>query len=451
MRPTTSAVHGTDLGTADAAGDLDAVDLADPALFAHGDPHRVWRVLRRHDPVHWQDGRDRPGFWSVTKLADAEAILRDHRTFTSERGVLLDLVGTDDPAGGHQLAVTDPPRHTRIRAVLQQTLAARAGSSQVTAIRARVQDCLAAWPDGDVFDLAMSLAPLPTAIMGDLMGLPAPDWPMLARLTSAAVAPADPEYQTAGGIDATRQHAYRQLFVYLQEQVVRRRRASGDDLISLLLTAEVDGRRLEPSEVVSNSLNLILGANVTTPHVLPALLLDEDGIDRDGFGGDQPGRYRAVATRPHLLDSAVEEALRWASPTNHFLRYAVRDTEIRGTGIRAGDAVVVWFGSANRDEDAFADPYTFNPRRRPNRHLAFGVGPHYCVGHSIARTTVRVLFSELVDRFEDLVQAGPVQHLHSNLIAGVTHLSAVARRRRGRTARPASSAGLAAATPASLP
>jgi cytochrome P450 len=187
----------------------------------------------------------------------------------------------------------------------------------------------------------------------------------------------------------------------------------------------VDGRTMSPGEVMSNCYSVLLGAVVTTPHS-PNYMMTEhigDGI-LDAWAAD-------LSATP----TAVEEALRLASPVSHFMRYAVTDTEIRGTKIKAGQAVVSWLGAANRDGDVFPDPQRFDLRRRPNKHLAFGIGPHYCVGHTVARVTLRILFNELLSRFTAFEPAGEATRLHSNFISGYKHLPITARLARG-TGRP---------------
>lgn len=386
-------------------------DLVDPQLYSDGDPHEIWRALRRHEPVSWQQVDAERGFWSVTTHADADVVLRDHALFTSERGTLLNLLGTDDPAGGRQMAATDPPRHTRMREPLQRALSIKAVDAYRERIRGIVVDLLTPLADGMV-DLASAMAAMPMAVTGTIMGLPAADWPRLTRLTTAAVAPDDEKFQLAEGPAATLSTAHRELFAYFQDAVVGRRAAPGDDLISLLLTMQVEDRRLSMSEIVSNCYSLLLGANVTTPHVASTAVATQAGT----------GVLEDWAAHPGCTVSGTEEALRWASPANHFMRYATRDVELHGVPIRAGDAVVVWLGSANRDEDVFDDPYRFDIRRRPNKHIAFGIGPHYCVGHSVARVTLRVFFAELLSRFTDIALAGVAQRLRSNFVAGIKHL-----------------------------
>jgi cytochrome P450 len=391
--------------------DLAGVDLMSAAVHATGDPHRIWREMRRRAPVCWQPVDGRRGFWSATTLADVSAVLRDHSAFTAQRGSVLDLLGADDPAGGRQLAVTDPPRHTAMRAPVQHALSMRAITPEDARIAAEVDRILAGTANG-VFDLAELAGQLPMAVAGGLLGVDRQDWPRLTRLTQMAVAPREPSYQIQSDPDATLRTAHRELFAYFSRLVAQRERSPRDDLISLLLRIEVDGGRLDPEEVVANCYGLVLGANVTTPHVASAAVQALMGT----------GGWSDWAAHPDLLDSGVEEALRWSSPANHFMRYAVHDVVLGGAAIAAGDAVVAWIGSANRDESEFEDPFRFDIRRHPNRHVAFGVGPHYCVGHALARAGLRHFLAGLLRRFADFEPAGAVAHLHSNFIAGFTRL-----------------------------
>jgi cytochrome P450 len=390
-------------------------DLVAPGLYGTGDPHRIWRRMRRGSPVSWQPVDD-GGFWSVTRYHDVERVLRDHGTFTSERGSLLNLLGRDDPAGGRQMAVTDPPRHTRMRAPLQRALSIRNAENDADRIRRIVRGLLAPLRQGEPFDFAAAMAALPMAVIGSTMDLPEPDWPRLTTLTSAAIAPDDPEFRGPHGADATLAAAHRELFAYFQDIVADRRGHPGDDLISLLLTMELDGARLAPGEIVSNCYSLLLGANVTTAQPPTAAVLELAGTDRFGKWAADPG----------LLSTGVEEALRWSSPAQHFMRYAVSDVDLGDVTVRAGDAVVAWLASANRDEEVFAEPDTFKVGRRPNKHVAFGVGPHYCIGHTVARVTLRVLFAELLAGFTGIELAGEPDRLHSNFVAGIKHLMVTA-------------------------
>lgn len=404
------------------AVDIDGVDLRDPALFKHGDPHAVWQAMRARDPVHWQEpGDGGVGFWSVTKYRDVEAVLRDYRTFTSEGGTLLTLLGQRDPASGQQLSATDPPRHTQMRAPMQRFLVGRGIERHRELVRAEARRLLAPALSGETFDFARAVHSLPVVMFGTLMDLPAADWPRLTELAEMAVAPDDPVHQLSAGPDATKQRAHRELFAYFQDAATKRRKAPGEDLLSLLLTMLIDGAPLERGAVMANCYLLLIGSTVTVPEV-PKAALAELVWQR---------RYREWAEHPELIESGVEEALRWASPANHVLRYATEPTSLGGADIAAGDAVVVWYSSANRDEEVFPDPYRFDIRRQPNRHLTFGAGPHYCVGFLIARMTLRILFEELFTMFEDFEPGGPVEHVASNFVAGITSLPVVGTPRPG--------------------
>ncbi|GAB3464629.1 cytochrome P450 [Actinophytocola sediminis] len=396
--------------------DLSTVDLTDPVLHAEGDPHAVWQAMRAREPVRWQQVRPGLGFWSVTRFAEADEVLRDHTRFTSQRGTMLTLLGKDDPAGGRQMAATDPPKHTAMREPLQRALSPRRVEQHAPRIREAIRTLLAPALDGGPMDFAQAMIMLPMTAAGTIMDLPTEDWPRLTELTTTSIAPDDPEFQGPAGPQKTLEAAHRELFAYFQDIVARRRRAPGEDLISLLLGMEIDGRRLGTGEILSNCYSLLLGANVTTPYVPNAAVAELAGTPRMA---DLLASTATIAT-------AVEESLRWASPASHFMRYAVRDVVLCDTRIEAGEAVVVWLGSANRDESVFTDPFTFDLRRRPNRHMAFGAGPHYCVGHTVARLSLRLLFEELVATFEDIEPAGEPARLRSNFVAGIKHLDVVA-------------------------
>ncbi|MDT0482745.1 MULTISPECIES: cytochrome P450 [Streptomyces] len=399
--------------------DLESVDLTDSVLYGKGDPHSIWNAMRRRDPVRWQQVDDTLGFWSVTKFDDADLVLRDHTLFTSQRGTMLFLLGKEDPARGRQMAATDPPRHTRMRAPMQRALTNKQVEKYREAVTGEVRRLLEPALSGEQFDFAGSMMTLPMTAAGTMMGLPRADWPRLTQLTTMSIAPDDPEFAGPNGADETLKEAHRELFAYFHDILRERRNNLGDDLISLLLGMEIDGRSLETGAILSNCYSLILGANVTTPFV-------PTGAMAEIVGTPALDEWRAD---PKLLNTGVDEALRWSSPTNHFMRYALQDIELRGKKIRAGDAVVVWLGSANRDEEVFGDPFTFDIRRKPNRHMAFGSGPHYCVGHTVARMTMKILFTELFESFDDFELAGEVEHLHSNFVAGIKHMPMIAKPR----------------------
>jgi cytochrome P450 len=395
-------------------------DLFDPVLFSDGDAHAIWQRLRGLDRLERTQVDEDRGFWSVVTYADADRVLRETSTFTSERGTMLDLLGTDDPVGGRQLAATDPPQHTKMSAHLKRAMAVKAVDRQREMIRELVLELIMPLGDGGTFDFGQAMLAMPMSVTGTMMGLPREDWTWLNRLTTMCIAADDHEYQEPGGKDATTELAHRELFAYFQDLVRYRRDHLGDDLISVLISTRFDGRTMSPGEIVSNCYSLLLGANVTTPHG-PNFVMAE-------FIGT--GLLEDWAAHPEADTTGMEESLRWASPVNHLLRYATRDVVVHDTPIAAGEAVVVWPGAADRDEAQFPAAGTFDIRRRPNKHLAFGIGPHYCIGHSVARIGLKILYGEMFTWFEDFRPAGPAQRLRSTFVSGYKHVPITARRRR---------------------
>lgn len=400
--------------------DLGSVDLFDPETYITGDAHGVWHVLRQRAPVYRQTLSDGRSFASVTRHADVSAVLRDHTRFTSRHGTLLSILGSPDPAGDKMMAASDPPVHSLMRAPMSKAFSHAALLAQEPGIRRVVHRLLSPLLDGEPWDLAVACAGFPMAFTGTLMGLPKADWPRLTRLTTMAIAPEDPAFQDGGAGDDTLAAAHHELFEYFSEQCqVPGRR---DDLIGFLRQMRTGGHPLRLDELVYNCYSLLLGANVTTPHAIAATV--------QAFI-EHPDQYRRLTGGPQQTATAVEEGLRWASPANHFMRYAVTETELGGVPVRAGEAVVAWLGSANRDERVFDEPYRFDVGRTPNRHVAFGFGPHYCIGAPLARIALRLLFGEIVRLVEEFRPAGTVVHLRSNFVAGIRNMPVIARLRRG--------------------
>jgi cytochrome P450 len=397
------------------------VDLRDPALFGAGDPHSVWHSLRAFDPVHWQDVPGRGGFWSVTRRRDAVRVLADHRTFTSERGTLLMQLGEDDPSSGQQMPVADPPRHTEMRQPLQRALSARA-DRYTELVREETRQRLLAGLSGDPMDAVEAFGTIPVVVFGALLDLPAADLPRLGEIAHMALAPDDPAHCVPAGPDATAQRAHREAFAYFQDLVTVRARRLGDDLVSVLLRTMVDGAPLSHGAVLANCYALLLGSTTTTQEVVKATLLE---LIRTGTYADRAGR-------PEWATTGVDEAIRWASPVNHVLRYATTDSEIGGVPIAAGEAVAVWLASVNRDEEAYDEPYRFDPARTPSRHSAFGGGPHHCIGFMLAKQVLPVMFQEIFTAYAQLELADDdVRHLASSFIGGITRMMIVGKARSG--------------------
>lgn len=402
--------------------DLDGVDLFDLDLYAEGDPHPVWDVMRERAPLHHQvlpDGRE---FWSVTRFEDVCRVLGDHRAFTSERGTVPTHLGTDDVAAGVLLTSTDPPRHTEVRRPLGSKLTARAVKSWEDSIRGTIVRFLEPALDGEPFDLAERALLLPAMVTGPLLGVPERDWAELVQLTAMVTAPCDPHFQM-GSEAATLAIAHHELVAYVREWV-RTRRASGfedDSLLHHLMHVRPGGAPLSDEEIALDGYSILLGANVTTPHTVSGTV--HALIER-------PEQFDKAQADPTLIPNLVEEGLRWTSAACNFMRYAVDDVEIAGGTVPARGAVVAWIGSANRDPAQFPDPHTFDiTRANAKRQAAFGFGPHFCIGAPLARLTLRVFFEELLQRFGSIELAGEPRHLRSYFIAGMTHLPVTAQKR----------------------
>ncbi|MBO4207829.1 cytochrome P450 [Micromonospora echinofusca] len=372
--------------------------------------------MRARHPLHRQVLPDGRSFLSVTRYRDACRVLGDHREFTSERGSLLQQLGHGDAAAGLMLVSTDPPRHTELRTPLNRVLSARAVRDLEPQVVRAVHRVLHPVLDRTEWDLAEQVAQLPMAVAGMLMGIPEQDWDQLTRWTAMAAAPEDPGLSVRHPA-ATLAIAHHGLFDYFAGQLRDDRCPRRDDLIGYLTSMLAGGRRLSTEEVIYNCYSLLLGANATTPHAAAGTVLALI---------EHPAQYAAA---PGALPGLVEEGLRWTSPANSFLRHARHDVELSGGLVRRGEAVAVWVGSANRDAEVFPDPYRFDVARPDNRHIAFGFGPHYCLGAPLARMTLAVFFAELFRAFDRIEPDGPVTHLASNFIAGITHLPVRARPR----------------------
>ncbi|MFD5184521.1 cytochrome P450 [Streptomyces sp. NPDC058372] len=398
------------------------MNLFDLDLYDSGDPHPIWDMMRAKAPLrhqHLPDGRE---FWSVTRYDDVCRVLGDHREFTSERGTVVTHLGQDDIAAGLLMTSTDPPRHTQVRRAIGSKLTGRAVAAWEGRIRRAVVRFLEPALAGDPWDLAEQALRLPAIVTGPLLGIPERDWDELVQLTAMVTAPSDPHFQQ-GSEAATLAISHHELLAYVTEWVKRRRSAGGEDgsLLDHLMSVRAGDAPLTDEEIAYDGYSILLGANVTTPHTVSGTVLALI---------EQPEQFAKAQADPSLIPSLVEEGLRWTSPACNFMRYATGETLIGGGTIPAGGAVVAWIGSANRDESQFTDPHRFDITRTPNRHVAFGFGPHYCIGGPLARMTLRIFFEELLRRCASIGLAGEPQHLRSFFIAGMTHLPIVARERK---------------------
>jgi cytochrome P450 len=391
---------------------LDEINLADTDLYLNRDAHLVWQTLRAERPVFWQERENGRGFWAVTRREDVYRVLSDSETFSSEGGTAIAMLAAPDPAAGLMMQSTDPPRHRKFREQIGKPFSPRSVPAYAEFVRSFVKESIEPARDGEVWDVASSFVRLPMAVCARMMGLPDEDVDPLLRLAYASLAPDDPRYSTHGAAKPTAGSAHYETMGYFAKCISQRRRKPSDDLISYLMSIEIAGRRMTDEELLANCLSLLLGAVVTTSHVINATIIAlTEQHDGEGF-------WPEVMPTP----TAVEEALRWASPVTHFMRRTRHATRIAGQEIAAGEAVTAWIASANRDEAAFDRPYDLDFERTPNRHIAFGTGPHTCLGSHLARLMLRSSFTELCAAIESFELAEQPVHLASNEIAGVVSL-----------------------------
>nr|WP_307801710.1 cytochrome P450 [Actinomadura violacea] len=402
------------------------MDLADPGNFLDdATPWRMFDELRRTAPVHWNPESDGgSGFWSLTRHADVVAADRDQERFTSERFVNLEEVDERQAAIRRSLLETDGPRHAALRRVLQRAFTPRAVAGYATFLRGLTARTLDRALARGTFDFVAEIAAdFPINVLARMLDVPDGDTGRLIDWGNRIIANTDPDYADVL-LHSEESERYRDLpfrspaslevFEYGRELAAKRRGGEGTDLVSRLVNqTPIDGVPLSDRDFDNYFLLLVVAGNETTRHAIThamrALI-------------EHPEQAERLRDEPELMPVAVEEFLRWASPVYHFRRTATCDTEIGGTAIRAGDKVVLWFASANRDEEVFADPYRFDVTRAPNDHIAFGKGAHFCLGSALARLEMRIMFEELLPRLADVRLAGGIRRVRSNFVNGIKEM-----------------------------
>jgi cytochrome P450 len=391
------------------------IDLVSPSSYAHGHPIDQYTWLRENDPVHWHDEPGGPGFWAVTRHEDVKAIGRNAALFSSRPTIMIND-GSATDLGDHTMMLTmDPPRHTRYRKLVAPSFLRSAAGRMRPGIERLAAEIVDGIADRDEFDLVEDVAGLlPSYVIAEMLGIPRQDGAELYRLTETLHA--DPASQPAGAGMA----AVAKMFGYASGVWNQKRAHPGDDLASVLVTAEVDGHGLDETDFSLFFLLLVDAGGDTTRNLVAG------GMDALFEHPDQRAR---LAADPALLPSAIEEMLRWTSPVIYMRRTATADTELGGRRIKAGQKVVMYYGSANRDARAFHDPERLDITRMPNDHLAFGGGgPHFCLGSHVARVEIDAMFRQLLARLPDLQKTGETEWQPSTFISGPRHI----RVRRGR-------------------
>lgn len=381
----------------------DAVDLLNPATFATCSFHDQLARLRGQPGLYRHPEPNGPGFWVVSRYRDALAVYADPTTFSSRSGIRLGASAQAVAAVADQMmVVSDPPRHGRIRHAVGvpfgPTTVARWHDRVADAVAALVDDAVAREHCDAVADLTVRL---PNEVICAMMDLPREDWARIGALTTQGLDSPDP---------VTRLDANAEIFLYFSEQLEHRRTRPGDDLLSMLLHTGTD---LSREDLIVNCSGVLTGASETVRYAAAGGLLAL---------AHRPKLWRLLRDVPTGVNDAVEEVLRWTSPGLHGLRTVTHAVDVDGTRLAPGDRVTVWNCSANRDGTVFPDAGAFRPNRRPNRHIAFGRGPHVCLGARVARLELRELLTALVRRVETVTVTGEPTWASSNFIHGLTAL-----------------------------
>jgi cytochrome P450 len=388
---------------------------------AHGYPHPVWARLRREDPVHWFDQTSGMPFWAITKHADIVTIGKQPEKFLNGPRLVLSHEPEIPNMFPPTLIQLDPPKHGVYRQLISKRFTPRYLKSihgDIERIGKQIVDQLLekSGPGeyGECDFVREVSAPLPIAVIAWLLGVPESDWNLLFDWTNRTIGAGDPEYQQPGKTpQESAMAAMTELFGYFAKLVEEKRKKPGDDLISLFAHLEVDGQRIPEMDVLTFCLIIVVAGNETT---------------RNGTTGgmlafiEHPDQMRKLVRNPRLIDSAVEEVVRWVSPLIHFGRTATQDFELRGKTIEAGQALALFYPSANRDEEVFEDGEVFRVDRNPNHHLGFGVGEHFCLGSHVARLELAIAYKYLLPRIEEIEVSGKIDRLASALVGGVKRL-----------------------------
>jgi len=390
---------------------FDPRDLVEPTRYAErGRPYELFAALRREAPVAYCEPEGYAPFWAITRHEDIVAISRDPARFSNAEGVAL--LRKDEPDFQRMVRTIvnmDPPDHGPYRAIGHRWFVPR----NLRSLEERVRDLVHELLDGVAargatrIDFVSEIAtPLPLRMICNLLGLPPEDEAFALRVADEAFGADDPDMKRSEG---GRQALVVELFGYFTKMLADRRREPREDLLSLIANAEVNGKPIPDLEALSYA-GVILGAGIDTT--------------RNALGSGMetllahPEQLERLRKDPSLIPTAVEEILRWTVPANQMLRSATCDTEVRGVAIRKGETLVLFYPSANRDESVFDEPDRFLVDRKPNHHLTFGIGEHFCLGAGLARMEIRVLLEELLPRLQSIRLAGTPKRIETSFIVG---------------------------------
>jgi len=396
---------------------LSDINLLDRDAFTKGVPHEWFTYLRANAPVYKHEEPEGPGFWVITKYDDVVTVGRDGVTYSSDqkRGgvvVLEEQQMNDFEQGGNLMLTMDAPEHTRYRKLVNRGFTPRQMRMLEPHIRELTSNIIDEVIEQGGCDYVVDVAAeVPLQVIAEMLGVPQEDRHKLFEWSNRMIGSEDPEYIVS---EQEVMDAQVEMFMYANELAAKRRAEPRDDIITALLTAEVDGDQLSEMDFNLFFLLIAVAGNETTRNSI------SHGIK--AFC-DFPDQYQLLVDDPARAQSATDEIVRWASPVMYFRRNVTRDTVLRGQEIKEGDKVSMWYISANRDEDVFDRPFEFDILRSPNEHVGFGGGgPHHCLGMNLARMEIYVLLEEMAKRIPTIERIGDAQPLRSNFIAGIKHM-----------------------------
>jgi cytochrome P450 len=387
-------------------------DIADPLFYTGSRHFEVWREARRAHPIAWTESPRVGGFWSITTHDLGNQVLRNPKAFPSGKGMRLgSSPASVRMASDRMLVVSDGDVHRGLRAAHSTWFTSKAISVIHPELERTVAELLHGILARDAdFDAVENLAfKVPMWVLFEMMGVPDKDREQLASLTATGFD--DSDDGPAGA--ETRSTAHTAVFAYFVDLLYQRRARPGTDIVTSLVQATMNGRQLSDEEIILNCDGLLNGGLETTPHAISGAI--------QAFS-HYPEAWRQLKKDPQLVDSAVEEILRWTAPPMHAMRIAAADTVIGPAEIRSGDQVAVWLPSCNRDENVFQDPDQFLIDRQPNPHICFGVGPHYCIGALLARLELKCFLTAMVQQVASIELAGEAVRQRSNFLHGLTRL-----------------------------
>jgi cholest-4-en-3-one 26-monooxygenase len=381
---------------------LEDVLVTERELWLEGPPHELFADLRDRCPVHWtarmSEFPKEAGYWSVTRADDIHTVSRDWRTYSSELGGITAATDVFPLELMRAMFIgMDPPKHDRIKKLFQAGFTPKRIAAHEEAIRAIVIDVLDRLDGRETCELVNDVAqPVVSRVIGSFMGIPPEDDSAWATLMNSALGASDPDLNP-GGVEAVVANDIPEIFARCAKMIAERRENPTDDLTSVLVHAEVDGQKLEEHEIVMGFFLLVAAGNDSTKATycsgMRALM-------------ESPEQRQLLLEDPSLIPSAVEESLRMFPAFAHFRRTATVDTELNGQQIKAGEKVVMWYVSSNRDETRYEDPHRFDVTRNPE-HQAFGAGGrHFCLGTALARLELNIMFEETLKRYPRMELAG---------------------------------------------